>query len=284
MFTYIDDFCKSKQIIKRGPKPKMTDSEIITVSLFCELIGKESECEHINFIEQWLGDFFPHIIDRSRYSKRLKSLLKLINDVRIKVLNEIILELSDIHIIDSTPIPVIKFQRAHYTPLFPEAEYGYCAARKMTYYGFKLHLVTDKQGIPIHFDLTPANIHDSDMTEQLLSCSSQDRTVLGDKGYLSKKMQKKLRYLYNTNLFTPKRKNQKDREPKSERKLLNKWRQTIEIVNGMLKDKFNFERTYAKSLIGLAVRIMSKLTSFTFGIFLNKLFNRKTLDINSLVA
>jgi transposase len=246
-------------------------------------MGKNSEYEQIGFVEQWLKDYFPNIIDRSQYHRRVKLLWRTINDVRVKVLNEIMLKLSDIHIIDSTPIPVIKFQRAHYTPLFSEAEFGYCVARKMTYYGFKLHLVVDKQGIPIHFDLTPANIHDGDMTEQLLAFSSQNRLVLADKGYLSKNTQSKLQQLYDTILFTPKRKNQKDREPRQERKLLNKWRQKIEIINGLLKDKFNFERTYAKSLDGLISRIMCKITAFTFGIFLNKLFDRKMLSVSTLV-
>jgi len=284
MFTYIDDYFKSKSIVKRGPRPKMTDSEVVTIVLFCELLGKNSEYEHINFTEQWLKDFFPHIIDRSRYSRRLKSLTRLINDIRVKVLDEIILALSDIHIIDSTPVPVMRFQRAHFTPLFPEANYGYCAARKMTYYGFKLHLVTDKQGIPILFDLTSANVEDRKIAQELLGKSSNNRLVLADKGYLSKALLQNLERLNNIKFHTPKRKNQKDRETKSERKLLNKWRQKIEIVNGLLKDKFSLERTYAKTLRGLVTKVINKLTAFTFGIFLNKLFGRKTLNINSLIA
>lgn len=284
MFTYIDDFCKQKAIIKPGPEEKMSDSEIITIALFCELSGKTSDYEHVRFTKQWLKDFFPCIIDRSRYSRRLKSLTGLINEVRIKVLKEIILELADLHILDSTPVPVIKFQRAHFTPLFPEANYGVCKARKMTYFGFKLHLVIDKQGIPLHFDLTPANINDNDMTEELLTVFSKGHTTLADKGYLSKEKQERLKKQYGIFLFTPKRRNQKDREPKAERKLINKWRQRIEIINGLLKDKFNLERTYAKTLRGLISKIMNKITAFTFGIFLNKLFNRNTLDISSLVS
>jgi hypothetical protein len=283
MFTYIDDFCKSNYQVKPGPTPKLSDSEVITISLFCELLGKTSEHDQIRFAEQWLTNFFPDIIDRSRYSRRLKSLTGSINNVRKKVLNEIILETTDIHIIDSTPIPIISFQRACHTPLFPEASFGYCAARKMTYFGFKLHLVVDSQGIPIHFDLTPANIADSRMTEELLNISSSGMTVLGDKGYLSKDTKHHLQIHQDTDLLTPTRKNQKQRESKSNRKILNGLRQIIEVVNGMLKSKFHLEKTYVKSLKGLVTKVLSKITALTFGIYINKLFHRKTLNIASLI-
>ena len=169
MFTYIDDYCKQHTKIKPGPKPKLSDSEVITIALCSELAGKTSEYAHVAYVNQWLRDYFPHMIDRSRYHRRLRHITRLINDVRTAVLKEITMALTDIHIIDSTPLPVITFQRAYYTPLFPEASFGYCSARNMTYYGFKLHLVTDNQGIPVHFDLTPANIADVDLTEELLT-------------------------------------------------------------------------------------------------------------------
>lgn len=284
MFTWIDDFCKQHQRIKPGTEPKLSDSELITVALFTELFGKNSDYEQVAFTEQWLKEYFPDMIDRSGYNRRLKALSGLINRIREELLKDITLERADTHIIDSTPIPVITFQRACYTPLFPEASFGYCAARKMTYYGFKLNMVTDSQGIPLHFDLTPANIADNQMTEELLSFSSNDHLVLGDKGYLSKEIQEKLLNEFNVSLKTPKRKNQKNRESKQERRLLNKWRQKIETVNGMLKDIFSLERTYAKTLKGLVTKILKKITALTFGIYLNRLFNRNILSIKSMVG
>lgn len=283
MFTYIDDFCKSHQKSQPGRKPVITDSEVITIVLFTELFGLKSEYEQVDFVNKWLKEYFPRMIDRSQYHRRTKHLMRSINDVRMYVLKNVSLKLTDLHIIDSTPIPVISFQRAHFTPLFPEAPYGYCAARKMSYFGFKLHLVTDSQGIPIHFDLTPANVADINMTEELLIVSSLNHNVLGDKGYLSKILQNKLLNDYNISLYTPTRKNQKNREPKSERKLLNKIRQRIETVNGILKDHFSFEKTYAKTFTGFIKRIISKLTAFTFGIFLNRLFGRPILHISDLI-
>lgn len=283
MFTYIDDFCKRHPSMKPGPDAKVSNSELVTINLFCELVGKHSESEHVRFAEQWLRGYFPHMIDQSRYNRRMKYLTPLINDVRTYVLEDMVMALADAHILDSTPIPVITFQRAHFTPLFPEAEYGRCAARNMTYFGFKLHLVTDTQGIPIHFDITPANVPDIAMMEELLSKSSRKHLVLGDKGYLSEPIKQNLTEQYDVDVRTSKRKNQKDRESRGERRILNGWRQKIEIVNGILKDHFGIERIRTKTFKGFLTRIMSKLTALTFGIFMNRLFGRPILHISSLV-
>ncbi len=283
MFTYIDDYCKSRQAVRPGPRAKMSDSELITISLFCELSGKSSEYEQIRYVEQWLKDYFPHLIDRTRYNRRMRRLVTSINEVRTKVLREVVMAVGDVRILDSTPIPVITFQRAHFTPLFPEATYGRCPARKLTYFGFKFHLVTDLSGIPIHFDLSAANIHDVDTAEELLTYNSADKLVLADKGYLSKPLKQRLKDRYGIDLLTPSRANQKVRESKSERILLNSWRQRIEVVNAILKGQLHFEKTFAKTLGGLVRRIMAKMTALTIAIYINKLFGRPPFEIASLV-
>lgn len=286
MFTYIDDFCKQQPLLnKSGPKPVMTDSEILTIVLFAELSGKTSEYEHVRYVEQWLKNFFPRMIDRSQYHRRVERLRETINYLRLKILDEKTLALSDTHIIDSTPVPIIAFCRANFSPLFSgEAAFGYCAAKRLHYYGFKLHLVTDSQGIPIHFELSTANISDSQTSEEILRMSSCGHLVLGDKGYLSKATQAHLKDKYDIELITPKRKNQKDRESKPEQRLHGSWRQIIEVVNGLFKEQFHVEKTFAKSLNGLVGRILNKITAFTFGIFMNRIFGRNTLEISSLIA
>lgn len=284
IFTRVDDFCKQHCKIKSGPAPKMADSEIITLSLFSELAGKNSDYQQILFATQWLKSYFPNLIDRSRYNRRMNQLQNLINQIRKEILNDIVMEIADCHIIDSTPLPIMDFKKAGRTPIFPEGNFGYCASKKKIYFGFKLHLITDTQGIPLHFDITSANIADNQMIEELLSVCSKGRLVLGDKGYLFREIQEKIFACFGIKLITPKRKNQKNRELRPERKLFSGIRQKIEIVNKMLKDKFNLEKTYARTLMGLVTRILRKITAFTFGIYLNKLFGRNILALSSIVG
>ena len=39
-----------------------------------------------------------------------------------------------------------------------EAAYGYCAAKKKSFYGFQGHLMTDAIGVPVAMTITAANI------------------------------------------------------------------------------------------------------------------------------
>lgn len=284
MFVYIDDFCKSQGRRLPGPRPTLADSEIVTIALFCELMGKSSDYEQVRFAGQWLRGYFPRMVDRSQYHRRRRGLTRLINRIRERTRDDISMETADVHVIDSTPIPVMSFRRAGFTPLFPEAAYGHCAARRMTYFGFKLHLVVDRNGIPIHFDLTPANVSDGSMSEEMLSVSSAGRTVLGDRGYLSGPVRERLLGRYGISLHTPSRQNQKRREPKAERRLLNGWRQIVEVVNCILKTTLDVERTLAKTLAGLVTRVTAKVAALTLAIYLNKLFRREPLAVASLVA
>lgn len=286
MFVYVDDFCNSlsEDSRKPGPEATMSDSEVVTLVLFCELVGKASIHDQIRFAEQWLRDYFPHLLERSRYHRRTRRLLNLTHQIREQILKETLMHPTDMHIIDSTPIPVVTFTRAGFTPLFREAAYGRCAARNMTYFGFKLHLVTDHQGIPIHFDLAPANIPDIQMAEELLQQKSRSHLALGDKGYISKIIQEHLFEQYDITFSVLTRANQKERESREDRRIHGHCRQIIEVVNGILKGAFNMERTFAKTTEGLVSKIMNKMTAFTFGIYLNRLFGREALDFANLVS
>ena len=53
-----------------------------------------------------------------------------------------------------------KFGRAHFCRAFKfeGATYGHCAAKKQTYFGYKVHALTTVEGAVMIFEITPANI------------------------------------------------------------------------------------------------------------------------------
>lgn len=63
------------------------------------------------------------------------------------------------------------------------SSYGYCASKKETYYGMKIHVITDLQVEPIDYVLTKANVDDRDVLFQLSSLVKID-VLFGDKGYV----------------------------------------------------------------------------------------------------
>ena len=102
-------------------------------------------------------------------------------------------------IVDSFPLVVNKFGRAHFGKRLREyASYGYCASKKETYYGMKIHVVSDLYGNPIDYLLTKANVDDRDALYELSEIVNI-RTLFEDKGYvgsISEELKKEKRHQF----------------------------------------------------------------------------------------
>jgi len=70
------------------------------------------------------------------------------------------------------------------------ADIGYCASKKMAFYGFKLYLQITDQALPMGY-VTKASCHDRTAAETVMAQLPHTFT-LGDKGYVSQDLQKKL--------------------------------------------------------------------------------------------
>lgn len=112
-----------------------------------------------------------------------------------------------IRIIASMPIPVCKFGRAHFNKSFKAyADYGHCASKKETYYGFKFHVITTTDGFITDFVLTKANVDDRDALWDLVD-KYEFITVIGDKGYISNNLSSDLKQEKGIQLLFMKRDN-----------------------------------------------------------------------------
>lgn len=76
-------------------------------------------------------------------------------------------------------------------------------------------------------------------------------------------------------LETPKRSNQKDKEPFAY--IFKKSRKRIETLFSQLSDQFMLKRNYAKTNMGISVRLLSKITTVTVLQYCN-FFNNKPLN------
>lgn len=286
IFSIVDDFCK-KHIKKkrkkcRGKPQQYADSQIFKMVAIKYLLGINSDRSLVRILSGGIGKgIFPQVPDHSRFNRRTKELLPVLVKFQKFLANKLHAHFKDIRLIDSTSIPVVSYLRSSRSSSFPEASYGYCAAKDEKYYGFKLHMLITANGIPTNFDLTPANIHDLSMLEELTD-TYQELIIVGDKGYINKTKQQELKH-QNKILITAYRKNQKQKSNWIEKKLL-KSRRKIETIFSQLKEQMNLANTKAKSLLGLASRVMGIIFSFTLGIFVNKLLGRRLLNIKSLLV
>jgi hypothetical protein len=61
-------------------------------------------------------------------------------------------------------------------------------------------------------------------------------------------------------------------------------RQQAEVAFSTLKRAFGIERTLAKTLVGLASRVVAKICAYTYGLYVNRLLGRAQGRIKALWA
>lgn len=104
----------------------------------------------------------------------------------------------------------------------------------------------------------------------------QNCTLIGDRGYMSTDYQLDLFSHSNINLSVPMRKNQQNFVAFSKTKA--KIRKHIETNFSQLHGLFLWVIDHAKSFLGLATKILSKITSFTMIQYLNFFIFKKPIN------
>ena len=267
----------SKKIIA-GRKNKMSDIEIVALSLTAEYMSIDSEND---LFRQLKNSSIPNLIERSQFNKRRKKLFEFSEKVRLTLASSF-LEFEDYFIIDSMPLEICKKARQNRIKIckkdFETApSKGYCASQDTWFYGYKLHGICSVSGVFHSIDITKANVHDIQILKDVKSQLS-DCVLLGDRGYLSSKQQLDLFETANITLETPMRTNQKDY--KKQAYVFRKSRKRIETLFSQLCDQFKIRNNYAKSFDGFKTRILAKITALTLVQYINKfIFDRPINNI-----
>ena len=261
-----------------GRKQKMSDLEVVALSLTAEFMSIDSENSLFKQLNQ---AEIPNLIERSQFNKRRRKLFLFSEEIRTKLAKEF-LEFEDYFIVDSMPLEICKFSRHSRIKICKEEfesapSKGFCASQNNWYFGYKLHGVCSVSGIFHSLDITKAEVHDVHFLKNIKQQMS-DCVLLGDRGYLSESIQLDLFQTVKVRLETPKRSNQKDY--KQQPYIFRKSRKRIENLFSQLCDQFMIRRNYAKSFEGFKTRILAKITSLTLVQYINKfIFDRPINNI-----
>jgi hypothetical protein len=140
-------------------------------------------------------------------------------------------------------------------------------------YGVKLHLLCATNRVPISYELTPANVADISLAEELINEAALEdgvaRKLLGDLAYHSEELREQLAEV-GILLATE----------RSERR--HGVRQRIEIALSSLKRVFSLGETLATTMVGLATRIAAKIAAYTYAFLVNRVLGRPQGHIKEL--
>ncbi len=297
MITDFDDFClwvyyivdEIYQAIEpmlelRGPRPVCSNSELLAMSLIGECRGWDLETNLLSEMREHRA-LFPHIPEQSRFNRRRRNLMMVVNLMRQTILADLDLAQDKQCVIDSLPVPVVHF---HLVPSstgdWPAygADFGKVPTKKQTIFGYKLHLLITMGGVILDFELAGASIDERAIALEMLS-DHTDLDVIGDKGYISKAKAAALWQHNRIRLRTLPKCNQSPQPSPATRRLFNSVRQIIETVNAQLTEQFHLETNHAHTFWGLCTRLYTKLTAHTLCIYLNRLLgNADFLQIKKL--
>jgi hypothetical protein len=289
IFTIVDDAMKESTVIQKalrrpGRAPQLSDSEVVTVALYQELIGEPRE-DHFFRLHWWsLLPFFPGLNERSRYNRRKRDMWSVILAVRSSLLIALGAAKANTAVIDSAPTPCVGYKRSKLATDFAgSSHYGVCSSKAIKYYGLKLHNLVTLTGVILDFMLTSAAPHDSQPVMEFLE-QHQERLieVLGDKAYNNELLQGMAWEELGIVLSAPRRVDQEKVGAKEERACYGRWRLVVERANSQLQEQFHLSKHYAKSKWGLMTRVAAKVTAHTIGILVNKAWGRPPLKLAGL--
>src|SRR5229473_4932167 len=292
LFTIVDDVMKGSAMIqdalkRPGPVPKLTDSEVITIALYQELIGEAREDHFFRLHQSSLLTFFPGLNERSRYNRRKRDLWSVILAVRSSL--QIVLDalqFEETAVVDSAPVPCVGYKRSKASSDFVgTADYGVCSSKAMKYFGCKFHSVVSLTGVIMGFVVTPASPYDNQvLVERLDSCSHHLTSLLGDGAFNDAALQSFLEQYRGLQLLAPTKANQPPKRSGQTQRQLNRLRLICETVNAQLQEQLHLSKHYAKSAWGLVTRIAAKLTAHSLGMMVNALCGRPLLRLAGLAV
>jgi Transposase DDE domain len=274
VYVVVDELYQRLQswVRRPGPAPSTaSDSELLAMAIIGECRGWDQETNLIAEFHAY-RHLFPRLPSQSRFNRRRRNLMGLLNAMRRCLLQELDVAHDRQCVIDSLPIPVVPFHlapQATHDWRVAGASYGHVASKKQTIYGYKLHLLVTLGGVIRDFELAPAHVTDLQIGAEVLA-EHTDLLVLGDKGYVSAPVAAELAHSNRITLLAAKRRNQQGQWPDALRAALRGLRQIIETVNEQLTDQFTIERNHAHTFWGLCTRVHTKVMAHTLCIYLNR--------------
>jgi hypothetical protein len=262
----VDEWLAGRRLRQRGPRPVLSDSEVLTIECVGEFLGIDTDKGLYDHFRRHDQSWFPALgrIHRTTFTRQAANLWAVKAQLRQQLLGQVRFDPA-ISILDSFPMPVCRFGRADRCQRLAElAAFGRDEGAKQTYYGLRVHLRVCWPGVIADSGLAPANLHDLVMAEELLH--GVRGWALGDRSYWSPARAGMLAD-HGVWLLAPPSRSVKGSAPRLPGRLV-QARRRIETVIGQLVGRYNAKQVWARDAWHLWSRWHRKLFSHTMAVYL----------------
>jgi len=228
------------------------------------------------------GRFFSHLfpgvarLHPSSLNRRVRKLRRFLEPLRREILPELVGEPETL-IVDSTLLSVLHPRQVSQSAGWgsPSAGAAWVRWGSFSVYGVKLHLLCATNRVPLSYELTPANVADISLTEELIDEAALGegvaRRLLGDLAYRGEDLREALAEV-GILLATERAERRRG------------VRQQVEIAFASLKREFRLGETLATTLAGLVTTIAAKICAYTYALMINRRLGRPQGRIKELWA
>jgi len=158
IYCFIDDYCQISET-KEDVKRKLNDAEVITIAIISARYFSGNLTKGFDYMRVHWG---CKKLDKSNFNRLLHRLSTVILSL-FRLLGSRLKELNTdcIYIIDSFPVAVCRNIRISRSRLLQgEAYRGYNASKREYFYGFKVQVIVNQEGIPVDFFIAAGSFHD----------------------------------------------------------------------------------------------------------------------------
>ena len=263
LYVRVDDFLPRR----RGPghPPRITDAELITLAVAQMFLAIPNDRRFLALARWRLGHLFPYLPQQPGYNKRLRALAPTIARVITHMAVTSPSFCDNLRLLDSTPVPCgHSRETARRSELAGSAAYGWCASHSRYFWGFRLYLLCAPDGMPICFELAPANAPERVVAAEMLErVDLEGYTVMADKGFAGEEFEALMGDL-GAHFLRPDRRDEPRRHGS-----LGPVRQWIESVIWTCKGQLTLEAHGGRTIDGLCTRVALRLLALAAGLVHN---------------
>lgn len=165
------EYCAAAKPRRRGKKPELSDSEVLTLTVLAQWQAQRSERAFLRYaVGHWRG-YFPRLLSQSAFNRRARDVwgaLCRIGPLIGRRVQGMVGPGSDHQVVDCVPVPLLRRCRGDRHKLFTdEAAIGHGGSDDDWYYGVQLLLCVAAAGLITGFVYGPADTDDRWLAEAL---------------------------------------------------------------------------------------------------------------------